>query len=143
MLGAEALWVLAAVGHGDDLALVDRNFPAAEVASRTVTGRLVRLDGVDAPAAARAIFSLLPIDGFVDDPIRRMEVVGEPDTVLEVHREVLAEAGAAGGTAPSARIDRTPRVPRRRTPSVRGHSDHRESALRLLSRPQGGRLRLR
>ena len=69
VLGAEALWVLAAMGHGDDLALVDRNFPAAEVASRTVTGRLVRLDGVD--ATARAIFSLLPIDGFVDDPNRR------------------------------------------------------------------------
>ena len=53
VLGAEAPWVLAAVGHGDDLALVDRNFPAAEVASRTVTGPLVRLDGVDAAAAAR------------------------------------------------------------------------------------------
>ena len=60
VLGAEALWVLAAMGHGGDLALVDRNFPAAEVASRTVTGRLVRLDGVDTTTAARAIFSLLP-----------------------------------------------------------------------------------
>ena len=97
MLGAEALWVLAAMGHGDDLALVDRNFPAVEVASRTVTGRLVRLDGVDASTAARAIFSPLPIDGFVDDPIRRMEVVGEPDSVLEVHQVVLAEARAAEG----------------------------------------------
>ena len=143
VLGAEALWVLAAMGHGDDLALVDRNFPAAEVASRTVTGRLVRLDGVDATAAARAIFSLLPVDGFVDDPIRRMEVVGEPDTVLEVHREVLAEARRRGGTGPSARIDRAPRVLRRRAPGVRGHPDHREPTLRLLSHPQGGRLRLR
>ena len=107
VLGAESLWVLAAMGHGDDLALVDRNFPAAEVASRTVTGRLVRLDGVDATTAARAIFSLLPIDGFVDDPLRRMEVVGEPDTVLEVHREVLAEARAAEGRdLPLASIER-------------------------------------
>ena len=48
-------------------------------------------------AGARAVFSLLPMDGFVDDPIRRMEVVGEPDTVLDVHREVLAEARAAEG----------------------------------------------
>jgi len=107
VLGAEALWVLAAMGHGDDLALVDRNFPAAEVAARTVTGRLVRLDGVDATAAARAIFRLLPIDDFVDDPIRRMEVVGEPDTMLEVHREVLAEARAAEGRdVPLASIER-------------------------------------
>ena len=63
----------------------------------TETGRLVRLDGVDATTAARAIFSLLPIDGFVADPIRRMEVVGEPDTVLEIHRKVLAEARDAEG----------------------------------------------
>ena len=99
--------MLAAMGHGDDLALVDRNFPAAEVASRTVTGRLVRLDGVDAPTAARAIFSLLPIDGFVDDPIRRMEVVGEPHTVLEVHREVQAEVRSAEGRdLPLASIER-------------------------------------
>ena len=107
VLGAEALWVLAAMGHGDDLALVDRNFPAAEVASRTVTGRLVRLAGVDAPTAARAIFSLLPIDGFVEDPLRRMEVVGEPDTVLEVHQQVLVAARAAEGRElPLASIER-------------------------------------
>ena len=36
VLGAEALWVLAAMGHGDDLALGDRNFPAAEVAARSI-----------------------------------------------------------------------------------------------------------
>ena len=47
--GAEALGVLAAMGHSDDLALANRNVPAAEVASRTVIGRLVRLDGVQSP----------------------------------------------------------------------------------------------
>jgi len=49
VLGAEALWVPTAVGHGDDLPLVDRNFPAAEVASHTVIGRLVRLGGMQSP----------------------------------------------------------------------------------------------
>ena len=48
VLGAEAL---AAMVHGDDLALVDRNFPAAEVASRTVIGRFVRLDGMQSPGS--------------------------------------------------------------------------------------------
>ena len=38
-----------ALGHGDDLTLVDRNLPAADVASRTVIGRLVRLDGMQSP----------------------------------------------------------------------------------------------
>ena len=60
-----------------------------------------------AAVAARAVFSLLPIDGIVDVPIRRMEVVGEPDTVLEVHREVLAEAQAAEGRElPLASLER-------------------------------------
>lgn len=48
-LGAEALGVLAAMGHSDDLALANRNVPAVEVASRTVIGRLVWLDGMQSP----------------------------------------------------------------------------------------------
>ena len=95
------------------------------------------------PTATRAIFTLLPVDGFVDDPIRRMEVVGEPNTVLEIHREVLAEARGRGGTVASARIARAPRVLRHRARRVHGHPDHRERTLRLLSCPRGGRLRLR
>ncbi len=42
LLDAELFYLLAAMGHGDDLALVDRNFPADSVARTTVTGRLVR-----------------------------------------------------------------------------------------------------
>ena len=105
VLGAEALWVLAAMGHGDDLALVDRNFPAAEVAARTVTGRLVRLDGVDATAAARGF----PSTG---DPIRRMEVVGEP--MLEVHRWPRRGRGGM--------LFRSPRSNARSTPPPARHS---------------------
>lgn len=97
LLGAEALWMLASMGHGDDLVLVDRNFPAASVAAATVSGRLVRLDGADCKAAAEAIFALLPVDDFTDDPLRRMEVVGEPETILDVHREVWEAAKAAEG----------------------------------------------
>lgn len=92
LLTADLLWILESMGHGDDLALVDRNFPAASVAAHTVSGRLVRLDGADNNAAARAILSLLPLDGFVETPIRRMEVTGEPDTVLDVHADMLAIA---------------------------------------------------
>ena len=62
---------------------------------------------MDAPTVARAIFSLLSIDGSADDLIRRMEVVGKPNTVLEVHREVLAEARAAEGRdLPIASLER-------------------------------------
>lgn len=99
LLDADALWVLSSMGHGDDLALVDRNFPAASTATATVSGALVRLDGVDVDAAAAAICALMPLDGFVEDPLRRMEVVGEPGAVLDVHRAVHGVVQEAEGRA--------------------------------------------
>jgi L-fucose mutarotase len=98
LLNAEVLAVLRAMGHGDDLVIGDTNFPAHSVARRTVHGRLLR---IDAPAArvARAVLSLYPLDGFVDDAAARMEVVGDPVTVPEVQREVQAEIDAAEGRA--------------------------------------------
>ena len=97
LLDAELLYLLAAMGHGDDLALVDRNFPADSVARATVTGQLVRQDGVDTTAMARAILSLFPLDSFVEAPIHRMEVVGEPETLLEVHQDMQRVANQAEG----------------------------------------------
>jgi L-fucose mutarotase len=97
LLNAELLHILRAMGHGDDLALVDRNFPAASVARRTQTGKLVTLDGVDIPRAARAILSVFPLDSFVDHPALRMQVVGKPDEVPEVQRQVQAEIDKAEG----------------------------------------------
>ena len=38
-MDAELLWVLAAMGHGDELVVVDRNFPAQSVAMETQIGR--------------------------------------------------------------------------------------------------------
>ena len=97
LLGADLLHVLRSMGHGDTLAVVDRNFPAASVAAATLTGRLVRLDGADIVATVRAILSLYPIDTFVDPALWRMAVVGAPDEVTEVQREVQAVVDAAEG----------------------------------------------
>jgi L-fucose mutarotase len=95
LLTPDLLWVLAAMGHGDDLALVDANHPAERIARSTASGRIIRLPGVTMSRAARAILSVLPIDTFVPDPVRRMEVVGAPASVPEVQREVQAEINAA------------------------------------------------
>ena len=88
LLIPELLYVLRAMGHGDVLTIVDRNFPADSVASTTVHGSLIRLDGADITEVSRAIFSVFPLDSFVDAPINYMEVVGEPDTILEVHEDL-------------------------------------------------------
>jgi L-fucose mutarotase len=82
LLNADVLYLLAAMGHGDELAIVDRNYPA------TSTGRrLARLDGADACTAVRAVLTLFPLDTFVDQPLIRMEVVGDPAEIPDVQRE--------------------------------------------------------
>jgi L-fucose mutarotase len=97
LLNADVLHALRAMGHGDELVICDANFPGDSVARETVTGKLLRLDGVDAPRAIRAVLSVLPLDTFVDDPASRMEVVGEPETLPAVQREAQAEVNKAEG----------------------------------------------
>ena len=92
LLSADLLHVLAAMGHGDDLALVDRNFPAAANAKR-----LVRLDGADILSAGRAILSVYPLDSFVDHPVMRMQMVGKPDEVPSVQQDFQKIVDAAEG----------------------------------------------
>jgi len=72
LLGADLLHLLASMGHGDELAIVDANFPAAAMAHR-----LVRLDGADAPRALAAVLTVLPLDSFVKAPVSVMQVVGD------------------------------------------------------------------
>jgi L-fucose mutarotase len=106
LLGPDLLWILAAMGHGDDLALVDANFPAETIAASTTSQRLVRIPGVPMDRVAEAILSVLPLDGFVDDPVRRMEVVGDAAAVPEVQREVFAALAAFGDAGAVVGIER-------------------------------------
>ncbi|MFD1982388.1 RbsD/FucU family protein [Mesorhizobium newzealandense] len=96
LLNADVLQALRAMGHGDDLIIADTNFPSDSVARQTALGRLLR---IDAPAAevARAVLSLYPLDTFVDDSAARMEIVGKPDEIPPVQKEVQKEIDAAEG----------------------------------------------
>lgn len=107
VLSADLLWVLAAMGHGDDLALVDANHPAETIARATTSGRLIRLPGLTMARAARAILSVLPIDDFEPQPARRMLVVGDAAAIPEVQAQVQAELDRASGRSlPLAGIER-------------------------------------
>lgn len=92
LLNADLLHVLAAMGHGDDLALVDRNFPATANARR-----LIRLTGADVVAVGRAILTVFPLDSFVDHPVMRMQMVGKPDEVPPVQQDFQKIVDAAEG----------------------------------------------
>jgi L-fucose mutarotase len=97
LLNADVLYALCAMGHGDELILCDTNFPADSIARQTVLGRLLRIDGIGAARAARAILSVFPLETFVDDTALRMEVVGAPDEVPPVQVEVQREIDRAEG----------------------------------------------
>lgn len=96
-IDADLLWVLAAMGHGDELAVVDRNFPARSVALETQSGKLITLGGMDAPGSIGGILELLPLDSFVDAPLRWMDSSVEPGIVLPVHADVLDVCRRAEG----------------------------------------------
>ena len=88
LLDADLLYALRRMGHGDEIAIVDANFPAASTANSTVTGVPILMAGVSAGRAAEAILSVMPLDSFVPDPAMRMEVVGEPNATPDVQTEV-------------------------------------------------------
>jgi len=83
-LSADFVHVLMQMGHGDDLVICDINHPAASIAAHTTHGRLIDMAGCDLPGAAAAILSLMPLDTFVDAPVSRMQVVGDPDAQMPV-----------------------------------------------------------
>lgn len=89
-LSAELLYVLMLMGHGDDIVVCDVNHPAATIARKTTYGRLVDMPGCDIPRSARAILSLMPLDTFVDEPVARMQVVGDPDGIVPVFGRMQA-----------------------------------------------------
>ena len=82
ILGPDLLHALRAMGHGDELAIVDANYPALSKAKR-----LVRLDGIDAVRVLDAVLSLMPLDDFVDCAAFVMQPVDDPTAVPPVCRE--------------------------------------------------------
>ena len=72
LLGPDLLGILRAMGHGDEIAIVDANYPADSAGPV-----LVRLDGISATDVLDAVLTLMPLDGFVDQAAICMQVVGD------------------------------------------------------------------
>lgn len=96
-LSAEIVHVLMLMGHGDDLVVCDVNHPAATIARDTVYGQIVDLSGCGIPAALEAILSLMPIDDFVEAPVARMQVVGQPEAEMPIFGAVQAVVDRMAG----------------------------------------------
>jgi L-fucose mutarotase len=83
VLSPELLSTLRAMGHADELAIVDANYPAAS------SGRpVIRMDGVaTATRVLEAVLSLMPLDEFVPCAAFHMQVVDDPAAELPIFAE--------------------------------------------------------
>src|SRR5690606_14677171 len=87
ILGPDLLAILRAMGHGDEIAIVDANYPADSAGPA-----LVRLDGGRATDVLEAVLALMPLDDFVDEAAISMQVVGDPnrrEPVMEAFETIL------------------------------------------------------
>lgn len=90
ILSPDLLYMIAQMGHGDELVIADANFPAV-----TCAKRLVRADGHGVPAILEAILELFPLDGFVEAPaavMRRLDKPGEPAPIWAEYQRILDSA---------------------------------------------------
>lgn len=74
ILSPELLKILMEMGHGDEIVIVDGNYPAASHAQR-----LIRLDGHGVPEILGAVVKFFPLDTFVQKPVTLMAKVPGSD----------------------------------------------------------------
>ena len=103
LLGPDFLATLRAIGHGDELAIVDGNYPALDHARR-----LVRADGHGVLAVVQAVLTVLPLDRAVPAALFRASGItglhnatglGGPAAYQEVLASLAAWQGFVGRNA--------------------------------------------
>ncbi len=92
LLGPDLLYVMRAMGHGDELAIVDANYPAYSAGPE-----VVRIE-VDAVRTLDAILSLFPLDTFVPEACWRMQVVEHPNQEEPIFAEFRSVIARREGT---------------------------------------------
>ncbi len=92
ILSPDLLYLLAQMGHGDELVLADGNFPAVSLAKR-----LVRADGHGVVPILEAVLQLFPLDQFVEQPAAVMRRVDKPDEAAPIWHEFQKLLDAAAG----------------------------------------------
>jgi L-fucose mutarotase len=83
ILGPDLLATLRAMGHGDEIAIVDGNYPAQEHARR-----LVRADGHGLLSLLEAILTVLPLDDDVPAAIFRASLFNDPEQTGPIHHQI-------------------------------------------------------
>jgi L-fucose mutarotase len=82
LLSPELLHALRAMGHGDEIAIVDANYPSSSAGPT-----LIRADGSNTTRMLEAILSVMPLDEFVPCAAFHMQVVDKPDKEMPIFAE--------------------------------------------------------
>jgi L-fucose mutarotase len=108
ILGPDLLFTLRSMGHGDEIALVDGNYPAQDHARR-----LIRADGHGLIALLEAILVVLPLDKDTPHAIFRASRNGDVTLRAPIHdviEAVCAEHKPGYGVAALGGADLYPRI---------------------------------
>jgi L-fucose mutarotase len=93
LLTADLLHALRSMGHGDEIAIVDANFPAASLGPPSID-----MAGASAAETLAAILAVFPVDAAANPAAITMEVEGDPGAVPAPVAEfagVLTDCGLA------------------------------------------------
>ena len=78
LLTPDLLHALASMGHGDEIAIVDANFPSASLGKR-----VVQVAGAGAHEMLAAVLEVLPLDTVDTPAVFTMEVIGDANALPE------------------------------------------------------------
>lgn len=85
LLGPDLLYALRSMGHGDEIAIVDGNYPADAHGQR-----VIRADGHGVAALMDAILSVMPIDDKVEQAVF-IPGIAEPQACHELFKTIVAK----------------------------------------------------
>ena len=105
ILSPQLLKVLCEMGHGDKLVIADGNFPSESVGKNAI---VIRMDGHGTSELLKAILQLFPLDTYVDEPVKLMQVVpGDPvETPIWREYEALVQETDPRGAAAIGQLER-------------------------------------
>ncbi|MBQ7687917.1 MAG: L-fucose mutarotase [Clostridia bacterium] len=88
VISPELLKILCEMGHGDEIVIGDGNFPAASNAKR-----LIRCDGLGVPEVLDAVLQLIPLDTYVQSPVKLMATGAGEETpeIWKTYEEIVAK----------------------------------------------------
>lgn len=97
LISPQLMRLMMEMGHGDELAIADANFPAHAIARSCSSGEVVHSEGCGAAELLDAVLRLLPLDYAVPTPITCM-APPEGAEAPEIHgrfAQVLAARGCS------------------------------------------------